>query len=287
MTDKSGIDFDRQVFVQPQGAPLPPQGTRIGGLLLVIAMIVALVLLGYKLVQQNASYSGNADAATADIDRRLSTIETRLENLENSRRVAVPVKVERPARPPESSEKPTVKTVYRISPEPQTERQPIPTSAPDSRTVERLSNLQQGLGELQKSQAANQQAWQATTDRLADVAGQVGTQGVEILRSEDELNQLLARTEMQAIPFELLRGSNPQPVGPVSLVLKSANPKTQRYTICVYVQPSCVEWKNRTLYEVVQFVVSRNTPPLEVIATRIVKDEVVGYLEVPRERSAQ
>jgi hypothetical protein len=286
MTDKSGIDFDRQVFVQPQATPRPSQGARIGGLLFVIAMIGALVFVGYKLVLETAHYSGNADAATAtaDIDRRLSAIETRLEKLEKSRRVAAPIEAEQPAKPQEGSAKPVVKTIYRISPAPQAEHQSGATSASDSRTI---SNLQQGMGDLQKSQTADQEAWQATTDRLADVAGQVGTQGVEILRSEDELNQLLARTEMQAIPFELLRGSNAQPIGPVSLVLKSANPKTRRYTICVYVQPSCIELKDRTLYEVVQFVVSRNAPPLEVIATRIVKDEIVGYLEVPRGQGAQ
>jgi len=118
------------------------------------------------------------------------------------------------------------------------------------------------------------------------MAGQVGSQSVEILKSQDELNELLSHTEMEAIPFELLKGSNPQPVGPVSFVLKSANPKTQRYTVCVYVQPSCIELKDRTLHEVVQFVVSRNTSPLQMIATRVVKDEIVGYLQVPRDQSA-
>jgi len=87
---------------------------------------------------------------------------------------------------------------------------------------------------------------------------------------------------MEAIPFELLRRSNPQPVGPVSLVLKTSNPKTERYTLCVLIQSTCIELKDRTLHEVVQFVVSRNTTPLEVIATKITKDEMLGYLEVPK-----
>lgn len=141
------------------------------------------------------------------------------------------------------------------------------------------------MGQLQSDQSANNEAWQATTDRLADVAGQVGTQNVEILRSQDELNQLLSRTEMKAIPFELIRGTNPMPVGPVSLILKSSNPKSQRYTLCVYIQPSCIELKDRTRFEVVQFVVSRNTIPFKVIATKITKDEILGYLEVPKSQN--
>jgi DNA polymerase IIIc chi subunit len=107
-----------------------------------------------------------------------------------------------------------------------------------------------------------------------------------VLRNRDELDAVLAETEMEAIPFELYRGANPQPVGPVSLALKSTNSKHQRYTLCVYIQNSCTELKNRTLHEVVQFVVARNSPPLRVIGTKMSDDEMVGYLEVPRGQNA-
>jgi len=117
------------------------------------------------------------------------------------------------------------------------------------------------------------------------MAGRVGTQGAAILQNQDELNQLLARTEMETIPFELLRGSSPKRVGPVSLVLKSSNSKTQHYTLCVYVQPSCIELKDRALHEVVGFVAQRNSAPLEVIATKIINDEILGYLAVPRSQN--
>jgi hypothetical protein len=122
---------------------------------------------------------------------------------------------------------------------------------------------------------------------LAEMAGQVGTQSVEILRNQDEINQLLVRTEMEAIPFELRRGADPQPVGPVSLVLKSTNPKAQRYTLCVHIQNSCIDLKDRALHEVVQFILVRNTTPVQVIATKITKDEVLGYIEAPRHHSGQ
>jgi hypothetical protein len=287
MTDKSGIDFDRQAFVQPQ-ASQKTQGVRVGGLLFAVAIIAAMAFIGYKLLLQTATYSAsNTGPTLTDLDKRLASIESRLDKLERSRKAIVAVKPEPSTEVNEPLPKPVVRTVYQISPAPRRETRaaPVLAPAPDPSTTTRLSNLQQGLGDLQQSEAANEQAWQATTDRLADMAGQVGTQGVEILRSQDELNELLSRTEMEAIPFELLRGSNPQPVGPISMVLKSTSPKTQRYTVCVYVGPSCVELKDRVLLEVVQFVTSRNGAPLEVIATKIVKDEILGYLEVPRDRS--
>lgn len=281
MSDKpDGIDFDRQVFVQPQ-APTGRPESLAAKALLALAFIAAIAFLGYELVTRVSRESANAgDPALADLDKRLAAIEGRLEKLEVTRRVALPAKKEEPAEPKETLSKPTVKTIYQVSPAPSqnVRTAPAPTPHPDPAIAQRLSALQ-------SDQTANREAWQATTDKLADMAGQVGTQGVDILRSQDELNQLLARTEMEAIPFELQRRSNPQPVGPVSLVLKSTNAKTQRYTLCVYIQPSCIELKDRTLHEVAQFVVSRNTTPLEVIATKITKDVVLGYLEIPRSLS--
>ena len=101
------------------------------------------------------------------------------------------------------------------------------------------------MGALQNDATSNREAWQATTDKLADVAGQVGVQSVQILRNQDEVNQLLVRTERVAIPFELLHGADPQLIGPVHLELQSTNQKTQRYTLCVYVQTSCLELKGQ------------------------------------------
>lgn len=294
MPDKSaGIDFDRQVFVQNSPQAPRSSGPRLGGLIVGLVVIAALAFAGYKLLPQSSQTSASAsDPSLNQIDTRLTAIEQRLDKLEETRAASRAARrkgaAEAHEAQPEAAAASTrpVKPVYRITQTPWQGSSARPAqssaSATDPATKERLAALQAGLGRLQQDQAANNDAWQATTNRLADMAGQVGTQNVQILRNQDELNELVNRTEMEAIPFELLRGSNPTPVGPVSLVLKSTNAKKQSYTLCVYVQPTCIELKDRMIHEVVQFVVARNSPPLEVIATHIVKDEILGYLEVPR-----
>ena len=132
--------------------------------------------------------------------------------------------------------------------------------------------------------SAARESWQATTDRLADVVGAVGSQEGEINQTRDELNQLLAQTRRSALQFELTRGAGRQSVGPVELLLKGSDPRSQRYTVCVYVNNKCIELKDRVLDEVVVFVLARGTPPLELVATRISRDEIVGYLEIPTEK---
>jgi len=60
MSEKStGIDFDRQVFVQPEAPPTRPS-LRIGGLIFALVAIVAMAILAYKVVPQAAKQSESA-----------------------------------------------------------------------------------------------------------------------------------------------------------------------------------------------------------------------------------
>jgi hypothetical protein len=292
MSDKSsGIDFDRQAFVQPRSSS-SLFASKIGVLILAVVALAAIALLAYKMVPESAKESANAgDPALANLDKRLAAIEGRLEKMETTRTVAMPAWVEMPSDPRPPAAKPAPKLNYQTSPAQSQQAhaaEPVaPAPAPDPATARRLSSLQEDLGALQNDQIANREAWQATTNRMAEIQGQVGAQGVQILQSQDELNQLLARTEMDAIPFELLRGASPQQIGPISLYLKSSNPKTQRYTVCAFAQSTCIELKDRSLHEVVQFVASRNGAPLGIIVTKIMKYQILGYLEVPKDINAR
>ncbi len=155
----------------------------------------------------------------------------------------------------------------------------IPNRPPDPIVHPSTSGL--GSSSAEGSTAANHEAWQATTDRLADVVGVVGSQQGELSQAREDLNRLLAQTRRSALQFELQRGKSRQPVGPVSLLLKASDPKTRRYTVCVYLENQCVELKDRVMNEVVVFVLHRNSAPLELVATKVLRDQIVGYLEIP------
>ena len=285
----SGFDFDRQAFAQLRAPPSRP-APRIGALIFALVAIAAVAFVAYLVVAQISKDSRSAsDLALANFDKRLAAMEVRLKTLETNRTEAKPAWRETPVDPKQTTSKPTAKSHDQISAAPP---QPALGSKPsvpalDPAIAQRVSSLQQGLGPLQIDQIANREGWQTTTNRVAEIQGQARTQGVQILQSQDELNQLLARAEMDAIPFELLRGASPQQVGPVSLYLKSSNPKTQRYTLCAFAQSTCIELKDRSLHEVVQFVTSRNSAPLGIIATKIMKYQILGYLEVPRDLNAR
>lgn len=284
----AGIEYDREAFI-PAAEHMSDGNPSMRGILVLlasIAAIAALAFLGYKIVTQSDANGSVADSRVlGQLDQRLSGIEQRLEQLEqdNHRRsYAAPAQNPKSEAPAASSNPSGAsRSKYQVSPA--TTERSRSVAATDPATQNKIAGLQQGLGALQNDTTANREAWQATTNKLADVSGQISSQNVQILRNQDEVNQLLAHSEKTSIPFELLRGSEPQLVGPVHLALKSTNQKNYRYTLCVYVEQSCLELKDRNRFEVVEFIVSRNSPPLEVIATRVSKDGILGYLEVPRE----
>jgi hypothetical protein len=287
----TGLDFDRETFVAPS-ASQPQHNSRLPGVLLLLVAVAGLCFLGYKFLIQSAVDDSGADQRTlAEIDQRMAGIEERIERIEQDRDrrpadTAPSAKQAAPASPSVGDTHNPSRSIYRISPPPVEQDPARIAPAADPAIAQKVAGIQQGLGNLQQDTAADHEAWQAATDRLADVSGQVGSQQVQLLRNQDELNQLLMRTQRTAIPFELHRGSEREPVGPITLTLKSTSTKSQRYTLCAYVQDTCVELKDRNRYEVVQFVTSRYSAPFEVIATSVLKDGITGYLEVPTEKAS-
>ena len=284
-----GIDFDRKAFVPTPEPTQRPPSRALGALLLVIAA-VALAFLGYKLVadsRQSAAAASDSQSVDA-IQQQLTKIEKRLDQLERRRKSSAqeldvaPSSAATKAPPEKSSPRKTIYTVVpangaKASLLPNNETPAQPSHPSTSSSAAQLSN---------DSPTGDREAWQATTDRLADVVGVVGSQEGEISETREQLNVLLAQTRRSALPFELHRGAARENIGPVSVVLKAADPRSQRYTVCVYLEDKCVELKDRAADEVVVFVMSRNSTPLELVATKVLRDRIVGYLEVPAEKPA-
>jgi len=180
----AGIDYDRQVFAPSAQQPAAtPSAAGIFFFVAVIAAILALGYVGYKGFVQSSGGSSTADLrALNEMQQRVAALEERLVQAEkeNHRRSLAAsqssqnAKNDTPAAPAQSSAHSASRTSYRISGS--TAPQPSRPAAPDNATAQKLAGIQQGLGALQNDATSNREAWQATTDKLADVAGQVGVQ---------------------------------------------------------------------------------------------------------------
>lgn len=280
----AGIDFDRQAFVSaPERAPRP--APRLLGPLVLVVAIAALGLLAFKLFNDYSRIAPGINSQSLEqIQQQLAGMERRIDQLEKHRRVSISEPVNNSSSPkPESHDStdplPPKHPHYRISSAIASQERTTPGATPAA-TAHPLA-AQPGARLPEGGTIANHEAWQATTDRLADVVGAVGSQQEEISQTREDVNRLLAQTRRSALQFELHRGKSRQPVGPVSMLLKASDPKTQRYTVCVYLENQCVELKDRVTNEVVVFVLRRNAAPLELVATKVFHDQIVGYLEIP------
>jgi prefoldin subunit 5 len=280
----AGIEFDRQVFTPAAEAQRAQAPKAMGAVFLVLVLGLA-GFVGYKIFTQASQSSAiaSANAQVETLQAQLADSQKRLEELQKHHKA---VKPEPPApvvqAPVEEKKSAPVKRAYHIAAASALPPQPKPVVYAAPPPASPVTN--QNTAAIQSELNANHEAWQATTDRLADVVGVVGQQQNELSETREAVNQLLSQSRRQALPFELMRGNNRMPVGPVTLQLKSVDLKGQRYSVCVYFEDRCIELKDRVLNEVVVFVVSKNSSPLELVATKVVRDQIVGYLEVPADK---
>jgi uncharacterized membrane protein YdfJ with MMPL/SSD domain len=281
----AGIDIDRQLLVSA-GKQEPSVALRVLWTLAVIAVAGAAALVGFKLGSNSAEFGPSLQTRinVNQLHQQLDDIQMRLDNLERHRRVVVVT----PAggTQPKAAVATSASTNRSPSPEftissasamkPETDATPRPAAQLPTGPADPT-----GANALDGANVANHEAWEATTDRLADVVGVVGSQQGELTQTRDQVNQLEAQTRRTATQFELRRGTDPQLVGPVALLLKDSDFKKQRYTVCVYISTQCIELKDRAVDEVVVFALSHDRSPLELIATKVTRDGIVGYLETP------
>lgn len=278
---------------------------RAGVGLLIVIVVGALVYAGYRQTANadTGEHVSEESREIAQLQAQLSVMSQRMDDLEKERQAdSERVRKTDSAKPAAQSAKqelPPPSQVIVVRPkQPQFIVSPAsavqatqPTRDPAQEKElaglqQGVGSLQQGLGNLQQESTSNREAWQAAVNRLADVAGQVGSQDGKIIADQEKLNQFLAQSERTAMSFELRRGSTPEPVGPIRLSLQTASEKDRRYTLCVYLQDTCVQVRDRAEHEVVQLATSKDAAPLELIATRVTRDQITGYLEVPKAGSS-
>lgn len=281
------IDFDRQMLVSA-GKQAPSIVLRVLWSLAFIGAAGVFALVGFKLAANLPLFgpSVQTQGNLGQIQQQLDDIQRRLDDLETHRRVVVVTPAAAPAKSAVANSTRTNRpplTAFAVSSastmKPQAD--PAPGTAAQDPAAGATPPAASALNE---ATVANHEAWEATADRLADVVGVVGAQQGELTQTRDQVNQLVAQTGRTALQFELRRGTDAQLVGPVSLLLRDSDQKRQRYSVCVYVSSQCIELKDRAVGEVVAFSVSHDHTPLELIATKVTGDAIVGYLEIPNDK---
>jgi chromosome segregation ATPase len=119
---------------------------------------------------------------------------------------------------------------------------------------------------------------------LKRVRGELGEHGSLIATNGKELAVLRRLGERDFIEFRLNKTKQPQRIGDVSIILKKADQKRNRFTIELYADDKRTEKKDRTTNEPIQFYVSKARQPYELVVNEVQKDLIVGYLSSPKDQ---
>jgi septal ring factor EnvC (AmiA/AmiB activator) len=146
----------------------------------------------------------------------------------------------------------------------------------------KLSEIDTNVSGVKDDVASTRTELQQTGSDLKRVTGDMGVMSDRVATNAKELGELRALGERDYMEFDLKRGAKAQKVGVLQLALAKADPKRHRFTLDVLADDKLTEKRDRTINEPVQFYVSGGHQPYEIVVNEVKKDEVVGYLAVPK-----
>jgi hypothetical protein len=121
-----------------------------------------------------------------------------------------------------------------------------------------------------------------TVSELKRVNGDMGVMSGLIATNGKQLAALRELGERNYIEFDLTKKRGLQKVGDIQLALQKSDAKRNRFTLDVMADDKRVEKRDKTINEPVQLYVAGARLPYEIVVNEVKKDEVVGYLAVPK-----
>jgi chromosome segregation ATPase len=134
---------------------------------------------------------------------------------------------------------------------------------------------------VQQEVATAKTAIDQTLSDLKSVRGDLGVQSGLIATNSRELSALRELGEKNYVEFTIAK-NKPARVANMTLELKKADVKRNKYNVNVSVDDKKVEKKDKTINEPVQMYVAGSRQPYEIVVNEVRKDTIVGYVAVPK-----
>ncbi len=156
-----------------------------------------------------------------------------------------------------------------------------------SATNAKIADVSTDVTSVKSEVASTKSDLEKTISELKSVRGDLGVQSGLVATNSRELNALKTLGDRNYFEFKLGKSKEPQKVGDITLKLKKADAKRNRYTVEVVADDKLFEKKDRTVNEPVQFYVSAARQPYELVVNQVAKDLISGYLATPKVRAAR
>lgn len=154
-------------------------------------------------------------------------------------------------------------------------------------TGSKLGSLTGKVGTVEQEVTKNREELEKTIAELKTVRGDLGVQSGLIATNGTELAALRELGERNYFEFDIQKAKQPTRVGPITIRLRKADQKRNKYNIDLWADDKRVEKKDKTLLEPVQFYVMGSRQPYELVVNQVDKDRIVGYLATPKVEQAR
>ena len=151
-----------------------------------------------------------------------------------------------------------------------------------------VSGVKTDVGGVRTDLGKTQTDLATTISQLTSMKGDLNGHSSLIARNHDELELLKHKGDRNYYEFTLNKGQR-KPVGTISLELKKADGKKNRFTLVVDSDDKQYEKKDRSLNEPLQFYSGKDPALFEIVVNSVgVKNQSVsGYLSAPKSSTAQ
>lgn len=146
----------------------------------------------------------------------------------------------------------------------------------------KIGEVSTEVGTVKSDVASTKSELEKTIANLKRVTGDLSNQGSLIATNATELQALRLLGERNYFEFNIKKTKEAQRVGDISLLVKKADPKKNKFTFELVVDDQRVEKKDRTINEPIQFLTSKAKQPYEIVVNKVQKDQIAGYLATPK-----
>jgi hypothetical protein len=144
-----------------------------------------------------------------------------------------------------------------------------------------IGGVKDSVGNVQQEVAKTKSTLDETIAGLTSVRGDLGVQSGLIATNGKEIAALRELGERNYYEFTIKK-NQPVKVANMTLELKKADVKHNKYNVNVMADDKRIEKKDKTINEPVQMYVGGSRQPVEIVVNEVKKDTIVGYVSAPK-----
>jgi uncharacterized phage infection (PIP) family protein YhgE len=150
-----------------------------------------------------------------------------------------------------------------------------------------VTSVKGDVSSVKTDVASTQAELEKNGTELKRMTGDMGVMSGLIATNGEQLNALKELGERNYQEFDIKRNSGLQKIGTIQVALSKSDPKRNRFTLDVLADDKRVQKRDRTINEPVQFYLAGNRQPVEIVVNEVKKDEVVGYVAMPKVKTGR